>query len=365
MRWDDEPYVRLYKRETPEWSVLSWQARALFHELLKRVDMAGLLMVGRSGVRGLAGLVRMPIDVVEAAMHGDDGLLADGCVVEVDGGYLLPNFVEAQQARQSDRARKAEQRARDRATKLATGKGHTESHAVTNGHTESEPVTASDNLGQSVTNRDHESQNVTDCHTRSHDVTRGHSEQSRAEQSRSENTPSECVSAREAPAPRTHTAAPSLSTEDLASVIAEHPRISMLARDESYLGHIIGGAIARGHRAEWLAVAVADAAADLPMGSTEQAIRAKVRSYCSRARAPQVEAAAEPAPLQKLPPGTGKLPPVLTAPPRRVEPPTPADNPVLRALGASPRQNAPSGQPGAPTAIGDLLAGLVRPEGAS
>jgi hypothetical protein len=237
MRWDDEPYVRLYKRETPEWSVLSWQARALFHELLKRVDMAGLLMVGRSGVRGLAGLVRMPLDVVEGAMHGADGLLADGCVVEVDGGYLLPNFVEAQQARQSDRARKAEQRARDRATKLATGKGHAMP----------EPVTTADNLGQSVTNRDHESQNVTESHTRSHDVTRGHSEQSRAEQSRAEpkedpgggpahgpNDPTSAILA----ALRSHRVLASVAHERFACTIAErycreHQRNMMAGKSSS------------------------------------------------------------------------------------------------------------------------------------
>jgi hypothetical protein len=81
----------------------------------------------------------------------------------------------------------------------------------------------------------------------------------------------------------------------------------MLARDEGYLGHIIGGAISRGHRAEWLAVAVADAAADLPMGSTEQAIRAKVRSYCSRARAPQADAVRTYAPTPQ-PYGSGSAP---------------------------------------------------------
>ena len=177
MRWEDEPYVRLYKRETPEWAVLSWEARALFHEMLKKTDLAGILIVGKSGLRGLAGLVRMPVNVVDRALHGEEGLLADGCVVEIDGGYLMPNYVEAQQARQSDRARKQEQRNRDRAAKLAT------SRAVTPRPPASEVSREQEETGQSVTNRDDESQNVTDRHGESHDVTRGHSEQSKAKQS--------------------------------------------------------------------------------------------------------------------------------------------------------------------------------------
>lgn len=182
MRWDDEAYVRLYKRETPEWCLLSWQARALFHELLKRVDMAGLLMVGKSGLRGLAGLVRMPLDVVRDAMHGEDGLLADGCVLEVDGGYLIPNYVEAQQAKQSDRVRKAEQRARDRAAKIDEANAKAaESRDVTFGHATFVGSRDQDVNGQSVTNRDTESRSVTRGHDRSHGVTAGHTESLLAE----------------------------------------------------------------------------------------------------------------------------------------------------------------------------------------
>lgn len=180
MRWEDESYVRLYKRETPEWAVLSWEARALFHEMLKKVDLAGILMVGKSGIRGLAGLVRMPVDVVERALHSDDGLLADGCVVAIEGGFMMPNYVEAQQAKSSDRARKQEQRARARAAKLAT------SQSVTPSHTVSEPVDEPDNTGQSVTPCDDLSRSVTERHAESHAVTRGHSELSVAKQSEAE-----------------------------------------------------------------------------------------------------------------------------------------------------------------------------------
>ena len=37
MRWEDERYVRVYTRDTPEWCLLSWEARALFLLLLTAV----------------------------------------------------------------------------------------------------------------------------------------------------------------------------------------------------------------------------------------------------------------------------------------------------------------------------------------
>jgi hypothetical protein len=96
MAVDEQTYVRLYRRETPEWCLLSWQARALFYELLRRVDLAGYLHVGRAGLRGVAALVRMPLDVVVGALGGEDGLLAHGLVVKVERGYIIPDFVESQ-----------------------------------------------------------------------------------------------------------------------------------------------------------------------------------------------------------------------------------------------------------------------------
>lgn len=169
MRWSDERYVRAYVRDTTEWCLLSWQARALFLELLRKVDLSGFIAVGKAGVRGLALVVRMPADVVELALRGEDGLLADGCLVEVDGGLMMPNYVEAQSARSSDKQRKQEQRARDAAARLLPGQ------AVTAGDRQGQAVTPSDKTGQPVTPRDSESQNVTDSHTQSPAVTDGHS----------------------------------------------------------------------------------------------------------------------------------------------------------------------------------------------
>lgn len=186
MRWEDERYVRLFTRDTPEWVALSWQARALFGELLRKVDRAGLLPIGRSGVKGLAGLVRMPTEVVEPAL---DELIADGCVERTDDGIVLPNFIAAQEANQSDRARKAA--SRERAAAVA----------------------------RNVTNRDDESQDVTSGHESGQNVTRGHTE-SRAV-TNGHSVPGRAVPGRTDPPVVPHGTQPSL--EDLLGPAAPKP----------------------------------------------------------------------------------------------------------------------------------------------
>jgi hypothetical protein len=113
MRWADERYVRLYTRDTVDWLALSFEAQALLALLMRKLDRAGLLELGKHGKRAVAVAIghaaRWP--VLEPAL---EELLADGCV-RVEGDTLvMPNFIEAQEAAMSDRQRKAEQRARAR-----------------------------------------------------------------------------------------------------------------------------------------------------------------------------------------------------------------------------------------------------------
>jgi hypothetical protein len=172
MDWPNERYVRIYIRDTPDWVTLSWDARCVFLHLMRKVDRSGTILVGRSGLRGLAASMRAPVEVVQRGLEAEDGLLADGCVVAIEGGYQIRNYVPAQEAKASDRQRKQEQRERERA-----GQGNPPGD--TSGQTVTPPVEA----GRTVTKRDIESLNVTPSHAESPPVTIGHSEPSLAEPS--------------------------------------------------------------------------------------------------------------------------------------------------------------------------------------
>lgn len=164
MRWEDERYVRVYTRDTGEWMVLSWDARSVFLALLRKCDRAGILQVGKSGARGLAGLLGAPLEVVQRAIPE---LLDDGCLRQTEGAYVIPNFLTAQEAVSSDAQRKRDQRERDRARALDSGR----------------------ETGQTVTVRDQTSQPVTDSHAASQAVTPSRAVPCRTEPNRAEPPP--------------------------------------------------------------------------------------------------------------------------------------------------------------------------------
>jgi hypothetical protein len=118
MRWEDERYVRVYTRDTGEWLALGWEAQAIFLFALRKADRAGIVRTGKAGARGLAGMTGIPLDVVTRSLPL---LLEDGCVRECDGGYIIPNFIAAQEVPISDAQRKRDQRERDRDKALANG----------------------------------------------------------------------------------------------------------------------------------------------------------------------------------------------------------------------------------------------------
>lgn len=118
MRWEDERWVKVYTRDTGEWLALGWEAQALFLFALRKADRAGILKTGKMRTRGLAGMTGMPLDVVERAIPL---LLDDGCMRDMDGGYIIPNFIAAQEARTSANQRKRDERERDRDRAIAGG----------------------------------------------------------------------------------------------------------------------------------------------------------------------------------------------------------------------------------------------------
>lgn len=143
MDWSNEPYVRMYTRETADDFELSWEALALWRALLCKFDRSGL-MEARNGWTSVARATRIPIDVAERA--GAE-LIADGRVRLVKAGVFAPNFVAAQTASKSDKVRQRESRdkRRERAVSMqdieSAQTSATVSHAVTQSHTASQNVT--------------------------------------------------------------------------------------------------------------------------------------------------------------------------------------------------------------------------------
>ena len=138
MDWSNEPYVRVYTRETDDDLALSWEARALWKEMLCKFDRSGVIETKRAA-KGLAAVVKMPPEVVARVLPE---LLEDGRLREIPTGYFAPNFIEAQEAKKSDKLRQKESRDRRRQRNLDL------------------PVT---NRDEAVTIRDETSRGVTLC----------------------------------------------------------------------------------------------------------------------------------------------------------------------------------------------------------
>lgn len=151
MNFEDERYVRIYVRDTVTWKLMGWQARCLLPLLLRKVDRAGCVDLDGAGAEGVAALVEIPLEVAEP---GFKSLLARG-VVEVRGDTLIfPKYMSAQEAKQSDKVRQQESRARKRDAVLRRL-----------------PVTDCDGESRTVTAGHETQQNVTAGHAASHDVT--------------------------------------------------------------------------------------------------------------------------------------------------------------------------------------------------
>ena len=121
MDWANERWVRLYTRDTTTWKMLDWRARTVLMHLLRKVDRAGVLEVGDTGTMGLAAVLELPLEVVEP---GIERLLHQRLrvVVETPTAYVLPNFLDAQEAVQTTNHRSSEYRARKRDYALAAAK---------------------------------------------------------------------------------------------------------------------------------------------------------------------------------------------------------------------------------------------------
>lgn len=156
MNWEDERFVKIYVRDTGEWAMLSWDAQALLMQLLRKVDRSGVMQLGKPGRRALPAVLGHKDQAarIDAAL---DELIKDGCARLLQDRLVVPNFIAAQEAKQSDKLRQAESRARRREIAIADSESD-------------------------VTKRDRMSRDVTGCHDLSQPVT------PRLDQTRSDDT---------------------------------------------------------------------------------------------------------------------------------------------------------------------------------
>lgn len=94
MNWSAERYSRLYTRDTANWLAGPWQARALLPCVVRKLDRSGRLDLDDNGIDGLAAVVGLPVEVVEAGLawwSRKGTLVMDGSVL------VMPNFVAAQE----------------------------------------------------------------------------------------------------------------------------------------------------------------------------------------------------------------------------------------------------------------------------
>jgi hypothetical protein len=113
--WQDELWVKLYTRDEADWLVMPWWVRGLFYEIMKRVDRAGVLRLGKAGRRALAASLSATWD--DFLADAVQTLADDGCIVfdENETVLVIPNFIDAQGATSSDKARQRSRRERKRA----------------------------------------------------------------------------------------------------------------------------------------------------------------------------------------------------------------------------------------------------------
>lgn len=165
--WASDIFARLYKQETDDDLFLSWEARAIWHEFLKRCDHRfGTLEIKR-GTLGMSVMFRMPHDVVERALPE---LLTDGRIRIEGNTFVAPNYTVANYTPLSNGARKAAERARTaslypRRDTRGPVDGNDSPHCAGGARIQGEIGEVNNNLSRDVTSSHTESRGVTACHS--------------------------------------------------------------------------------------------------------------------------------------------------------------------------------------------------------
>ena len=151
LRWDDEPWIKVYTRDPAEFLALSFDASGLLLHLWRKLDKSGVFAIGDVAREEVAELLALTFRIERTRMEAALAELVRRKFVvlamnEDQQVLVVPDFEPAQSARASDRVRQQEKRKRDRDEALSSSRselssGHAPSRAVTDGHAPSRAVT--------------------------------------------------------------------------------------------------------------------------------------------------------------------------------------------------------------------------------
>lgn len=115
MDWENENWIKMYTRDTADVIAIGPEGRAIWRELLCKLDRSGTIDIPDGDLVVLADILRIPI---EWFTIGFPKILSRGMAQYRSGRLIVPNFMPAQESRSSDAQRQRDSRARRRAAAL-------------------------------------------------------------------------------------------------------------------------------------------------------------------------------------------------------------------------------------------------------
>lgn len=109
MDFANEPYVRIYRRDSQTWRRLGFEGQVCLMFLLRRTNLAGVIELEGFEPWQAASLCGVP---EELARVGVARLVELGCIAVADGRLAFPRYAEAQESPASQAERQRESRAK-------------------------------------------------------------------------------------------------------------------------------------------------------------------------------------------------------------------------------------------------------------
>lgn len=140
MNFEDEEYIRVYTRNTATTKKLGWEGRTVLWHIERIVQKSGVLELedGDDLVEVVAALCDLPEDITKCGL---ERLASRGVTVRHEASLEIVRFVEAQNAKRSDRLRAQDYRDRQKAEALVSAEKKADaSRSVTERHVSSLPA---------------------------------------------------------------------------------------------------------------------------------------------------------------------------------------------------------------------------------